>query len=295
MGRLIRCITDDGCVTAMAIDATDIVNEAARLHHTSAVVSAALGRLLTAAALMGRSLKGEKDSLTLRMAGDGPLEAIVAVSDAKGHVKGYPVRANVELPLNAKGKLDVGGAIGKGTLYVLKDLGLKEPYRGVIPLVSGEVAEDITAYFAISEQIPTVCALGVLVDTDLSIKKAGGFLIQLLPTADESVIEKVERCVSGVAPISIELAKGKSLEEILQNALSEYTVETLEESEVVYRCDCSRARTRRVLASLGPEELSAMAEDDHPTEICCHFCSKTYHFSPEEIRNILEEKNKKRG
>ena len=290
MGRLIRCITEDGCVTAMAIDATDIVNTAAKLHRTSAVVSAALGRLLTAAAMMGRSLKGERDSLTLRMAGDGPLEAMVAVSDAKGHVKGYPVRPDVELPLNERGKLDVGGAIGQGMLYVMKDLGLKEPYRGVIPLVSGEVAEDITAYFAVSEQIPTVCALGVLVDTDLTIKKAGGFLIQLLPNADESIISKVERSVQGVPPVSIELAKGRTLEEILSNALREFTLQTLEESSVSYRCDCSRARTRRVLSSLNKEELTSMAEDSKPTEICCHFCGKKYHFSPEEIQMILREK-----
>lgn len=287
MGRLIRCITDDGCVTAMAVDTTDVVNEAVRLHKTSAVVSAALGRLLTAAALMGRSLKGEKDSLTLRMAGDGPMEAMVAVADAQGHVKGYPVRPVVEIPLNEKGKLDVGGAIGKGMLYVMKDLGLKEPYRGVIPLVSGEVAEDITAYYAISEQIPTVCALGVLVDPDLTVRKAGGFLIQLLPTADESVIAKVEQSVQGVEPVSISLANGKSLEEILTSALNKFKVETLDESTVSYRCDCSRGRTKRVLASLGREELQSMVDSGEPAEVCCHFCDKKYVFRPEEIASLI--------
>lgn len=287
MGQLIRCITDDGCVTAMAVDTTDVVNEAARLHQTSAVVSAALGRLLTAAALMGRSLKGEKDSLTLRMAGDGPMEAMVAVSDSHGHVKGYPVRSVVELPLNEKGKLDVGGAIGKGSLYVMKDLGLKEPYSGVVPLVSGEVAEDITAYFAVSEQIPTVCALGVLVDTDLTIRKAGGLLIQLLPHADDSVIEKVERCAKGIAPVSISLANGLSPEEILKRALPEFGLEALDEESVVYHCDCSRERTKRVLKSLGKDELTSMIESGETTEVCCHFCDKKYRFEPEELRALL--------
>lgn len=289
MGRLIRSITDDGCVVAMAVDTTDVVNRAVAYHQTSAVVTAALGRLLTAAGMMGYVLKGERDTLTLRMAGDGPLEAIVAVSDSQGHVKGYPVNPVVEIPLNAKGKLDVGGAIGQGKLYVMKDLGLKEPYNGVIPLVSGEVAEDITAYYAISEQTPTVCALGVLVNPDLTVQKAGGFLIQLLPSADDSVIDKVERSVKGISPVSISLAQGKSLEQILADALSEFQVEVLDEGVVEYRCDCSRERTEKVLLTLGKEELEKMAEDKKPTEVCCHFCNRKYRFTSAQLKKIISE------
>ena len=287
MGRLIRCITDDGCVVAMAVDTTDIVNTAAELHTTSAVVSAALGRLLTAATMMGHQLKGEDDSLTLRIAGDGPVQAIVAVADSKGNVKGYPVNPVVEIPLNAKGKLDVSGAIGEGKLYVLKDLGLKEPYNGVIPLVSGEIAEDITAYFAVSEQIPTVCALGVLVNPDLTIQKAGGLLIQLLPSADEGIISRVESSIKDMRPITVNMANGMSLEDIVKDALKEFNVEVLDEDNVEYKCGCSRERTLKVLKSIGKEELEKLAEEQDDTEVCCHFCNKKYRFSSNDIKKII--------
>lgn len=286
MGRLIRCITDDGCVVAMAVDTTDIVNTVAEIHSTSAVVSAALGRLLTAASMMGNQLKGEKDSLTLRIAGDGPVQAIVAVADSTGNVKGYPVNPVVEIPLNVKGKLDVSGAIGEGKLYVLKDLGLKEPYNGVIPLVSGEIAEDITAYFAVSEQIPTVCALGVLVNPDLTINKAGGLLIQLLPSADNAIISRVEESIKDLKPITVNMANGMSLEEIVRDALKEFNVEVLDETEVKYSCNCSRERTLKVLKSIGKEELERLAEEQESTEVCCHFCNKKYSFTSDEIKNI---------
>lgn len=287
MGRLIRCITSDGCVTAIAVDTTDVVNRAADLHGTSAVVSAALGRLLTAASMMGSQLKGERDSLTLRIDGDGPLKGIVAVSDSAGHVKGYPVNSVVEIPLNAKGKLDVGGAIGQGKLYVLKDLGMREPYNGVISLVSGEIAEDITAYFAVSEQIPTVCALGVLVNPDLSVQQAGGLLIQLLPAADEATIQKVERSVKGIRPITTSMANGRTLEDIVFDALKEFDVEILDERTVEYRCDCSRERTEKVLRKLGREELEKLASEQETTEVCCHFCNKKYRFSASDIKNLI--------
>ncbi len=288
MGRLIRCITSDGCVTAMAVDTTDIVNRAADLHVTSAVISAALGRLLTAASMMGNMLKGENDSVTLRVAGDGPAQAIIAVADARGDVKGYPVNPVVEIPLNAKGKLDVGGAIGNGKLYVLKDLGMKEPYNGVIPLVSGEIAEDITAYYAVSEQIPTVCALGVLVNPDLTIKAAGGYIIQLLPTADESIISKVEKSIEGIQPVTTLMSDGYSLEQIVKDALKEFEVEVLDETTVGYKCDCSRERTEKVLITLGKDDLESLANDTEPTEVCCHFCNKKYKFSPDEIRSLIK-------
>ena len=290
MSKLIRCITSDGCVTAMAVDSTDIVNKAAELHQTSAVVSAALGRLLTAASMMGNMLKGERDSITLRVDGDGPIGAVVAVADSKGNVKGYAVNNVVEIPLNAKGKLDVGGAVGQGNLYVLKDLGMKEPYNGVIPLVSGEIAEDITAYYAESEQIPTVCALGVLVNPDLSIKAAGGYIIQLLPTADDTVISKVENSIAGVKPVTTLMSEGMSIEDIVRDALSEFDVEVLDETEAEYRCDCSRERTERVLKAIGKEELEKLADEQKITEVSCHFCGKKYKFTADEVRKLASKK-----
>ncbi len=290
MSKLIRCITSDGCVTAIAVDSTDIVNKAAELHQTSAVVSAALGRLLTAASMMGNMLKGERDSITLRVDGDGPIGAVVAVADSKGNVKGYAVNNVVEIPLNAKGKLDVGGAVGQGNLYVLKDLGMKEPYNGVIPLVSGEIAEDITAYYAESEQIPTVCALGVLVNPDLSIKAAGGYIIQLLPTADDTVISKVENSIAGVKPVTTLMSEGMSIEDIVRDALSEFDVEVLDETEAEYRCDCSRERTERVLKAIGKEELEKLADEQEITEVSCHFCGKKYKFTADEVRKLASKK-----
>lgn len=290
MGRLIRCITSDGCVTAMAVDTTDIVNEAARLHETSAVVSAALGRLLTAASMMGNSLKTEVGSVTLRINADGPIGSVVAVADTDGNVRGYAANNIVEIPLNQKGKLDVGGAVGhNGYLYVLKDLGMKEPYNGVVPLVSGEIAEDITAYFAESEQIPTVCALGVLVNPDLSIKAAGGYIIQLLPTADDEIITKVEKSIADIQPITTLISNGMSLEDIVKNALNQFDVELLDECEVSYKCNCSKERTKRVLMTLGKEDLLKLADEQKVTEVNCHFCNKVYEFTSDELKSIAKK------
>lgn len=290
MGRLIRCITSDGCVIATAVDTTDIVNEAVRLHQTSPVASAALGRLLTAASIMGNALKCDNGSVTLRVSGDGPIGSVVAVSDNQGNVRGYVSNPAVDLPLNAKGKLDVGGAVGSnGSLYVLKDLGLKEPYNGVIPLVSGEIAEDITAYYAESEQIPTVCALGVLVDTDLTIKAAGGYLIQLLPTADDDIITKVEKSIESIQPITTLISNGMSLEDILKSALKQFEVELLDESRVNYKCNCSRERTKKVLSSLGSDDLKRLADEQETTQVSCHFCNKVYEFTSEELINLAKK------
>ncbi len=288
MGKIVRCITNDGTVMAVGIDSTDIVNEAVRIHETSAVVSAALGRLLTAASMMGDMLKGRDNSITLRLAGGGPAGSIIAVSDFEGNVRGYVQNPIVELPLNAKGKLDVAGAVGKeGTLFVIKDVGLKEPYDGSIPLVSGEIAEDITAYYAISEQIPTVCALGVLVNPDLTIRTAGGYIIQLLPTADDGIIDRVEKSIEGVAPVTQMLDKGMSIEDIIRTALKDFEVEVLDEGEAAYKCNCSRERVERALISTGEEELRSMAEELPEIEVNCHFCDKKYTFTPQEILNLL--------
>ncbi len=289
MGRLIRCITSDGCVTAMAIDSTDIINEAVRLHETSAVVSAALGRLLTAASMMGSALKSSVGSVTLRISGDGPIGSVVAVSDSSGNVRGYVGNNVVEIPLNPKGKLDVGGAIGDGNLYVLKDLGMKEPYNGVIPLVSGEIAEDITAYFAESEQIPTVCALGVLVNPDLSIKAAGGYLIQLLPTADDEIIDKVEKSIEKIQPITTLLSNGMSLEDIVKTTLNLFEVEVLDKSNVEYKCTCSHERTKKVLMTLGVDDLEKLASESEITSVNCHFCNSVYEFKSSEIKELIKK------
>lgn len=290
MGRLIRCITSDGCVIATAVDTTDIVNEAVRLHQTSPVASAALGRLLTAASIMGNALKCDNGSVTLRVNGDGPIGSVVAVSDNEGNVRGYVSNPAVDLPLNAKGKLDVGGAVGSnGSLYVLKDLGLKEPYNGVIPLVSGEIAEDITAYYAESEQIPTVCALGVLVDTDLTIKAAGGYLIQLLPTADDDIITKVEKSIESIQPITTLISNGMSLEDIVKSALNQFDVELLDESRVDYKCNCSRERTKKVLSSLGADDLKRLAGEQETTHVNCHFCNKVYEFTAKDLINLSKK------
>ena len=287
MGRLIRCITSDGAVMATAVDTTDVVAAAEQIHSTSAVVTAALGRLLTAASMMGNMLKNKDDSITLRLAGNGPTGSVIAVSDAQGNVRGYAANPVVEIPLNEKGKLDVSGAVGKeGTLYVLKDIGLKEPYNGSVPLVSGEIAEDITAYYAISEQIPTVCALGVLVNPDLTVKKAGGYIIQMMPFATDEEIKKVEDGIKDMRPISTMLSEGMSLEDIVKTALKYYEVEVLDETQVAYKCTCSRERVEKALISMGKKDLLQMAQEQETTNIECHFCDKNYSFSAHEIRQL---------
>ena len=278
---------------ATCVDTTDIVNVAEGYHKTSAVVTAALGRLLTATCMMGNMLKGKDDSITVRVVGEGAIGNIVAASDSEGNVRGYVTNPVVELPLNDKGKLDVGGAVGNGTLYVIKDLGMKEPYVGQVPLTTGEIAEDITAYYAISEQIPTVCALGVLVNPDLTVKSAGGFIIQLLPGAIDSDIEKLESAVKELQPVTTMLSQGQTPEDILAKALKNFEYEVLYEQQVEYKCKCSRERTEKAIASIGNDDLLEMANDTKNTEVTCHFCDKSYIFTPEEIRKILTEKNKK--
>ena len=293
MGKLVRCISSDGTLTVMAADTTDIVNTAQEIHKTSAVVSAALGRLLTAACLMGSSLKGKDDSVTLRINGGGPAGTVLAVSDSSGNVRGYAVNPVVEIPLNDKGKLDVAGAVGTdGALTVIKDLGLKDPYVGQIPIASGEIAEDITSYFAVSEQIPTVCALGVLVNPDLTIRRAGGFIIQLLPTADDSVIDLVEKCIEGIEPVTKMLDSKMTPEEICRHVLANFELEVLDEAQPEYRCNCSRDRVSKALISMGREELSDIMKDER-TEVCCQFCEKKYVFTPADIAKLIEQSNSK--
>jgi molecular chaperone Hsp33 len=292
MATSVRCISVDGTLTVTAIDGTDIVNRAAEIHKTSAVTSAALGRLLCAASLMGSALKGKDDSLTLRINGGGPAGTVMAVSDSEGNVRGYVQQPVVELPLNKLGKLDVAGAVGKnGFVTVIKDLGLKDPYVGQTPIVSGEIAEDLTAYFASSEQIPTVCALGVLVNPDLTIKAAGGFLIQLLPTAQDDTIDKVERSIEGLPSVTTLLTQGLTPEEICRRALRLFDLEVLDTASPAYRCRCSREKVDAALISTGKEELLEMAQQQ-TTEVQCQFCDKVYRFSSDEIRALVRHASK---
>ncbi|MBE6774394.1 MAG: Hsp33 family molecular chaperone HslO [Ruminococcaceae bacterium] len=292
MGKLVRTISQDGTIIAMAVDSTDIVRRAEEIHKTSAVCTAALGRLLTAASLMGSSLKGKDDSVTVRMRGDGPAGTVMAVSDSEGNVRGYVQQNIVEIPLNAKGKLDVSGAIGKnGFLTVIKDLGMKEPYVGQVPIISGEIAEDITAYFSTSEQTPTVCALGVLVNPDLTVKAAGGLIIQLLPTALDDTIDKVEECIKDLRPISTLIAEGYSPEEICHKALRLFDLDILDTAEPIYKCYCSKERVEAALISTGIEELTEMAKEEN-TEVSCQFCDIRYSFSGDDIRKLIRRATK---
>ena len=290
MSKVVRCITEEGSVIMMAADTTDIVNEAERIHKTSAVTTAALGRLLTAASLMGQSLKGENNSISLQIKGDGPAGTVMAVSDYHGNVRGYVDNPIVELPLNKQGKLDVGGAVGRnGNLYVVKDLGLKEPYVGQTPLISGEIAEDITSYFALSEQIPTVCSLGVLVNPDLSVKAAGGFIIQLLPSAMEEDIVFVENAVKELESVSSMINRGMTPEEICRFVLKGRKVDVLDESHSKYKCNCSKQRIERALISTGEKTLRELAEEGRREEVCCHFCDKKYYFEKEDFERLLKQ------
>ena len=290
MSELVRMISKDGTLTVIAVDSTDMINRMEKIHMTSAVTSAALGRLLTAASMMGAVLKGKDNSVTLRLNGNGPAGSLIAVSDSEGNVRGYVANPVVEIPLNDKGKLDVACAVGTdGTLTVMKDLGLKEPYIGQIPIASGEIAEDITNYFATSEQVPSVCALGVLVNPDLTIKAAGGFIIQLLPTAFEDTIDQVEECIKGIEPVTQMLTKGMTPEDICRHVLKTFELEFLDTSKPEYRCNCSRERVTKALLSMGREELADMANDPF-TEVDCHFCEKKYRFTSAEIRNLAESK-----
>lgn len=284
MAKIVRTISHDASVVATAIDATDIVSEIEKIHKTSAVVTAALGRLTIAASLIGNGLKGADDSVTIRMDGGGATGCLIAVSDSHGNVKSYVSNPVVEIPLNKYGKLDVAGAVGNdGRISVVKDLGLKEPYVGQVPIVSGEIAEDIANYFAVSEQIPTVCGLGVLVNPDLTVKAAGGYLIQLLPFADESCIDKLEANVNTLQPVTAMLDSGMSAEDIAKRVLEGLEPDLLDEFEVFYKCDCNKSRVEKALISLGREELTKMAEEEDNIEVCCHFCDKKYNFTKDEI------------
>lgn len=288
-GVLKRYLSDDGSVVCSVLDGTAMIAEMERIHQPSAVMTAALGRLSMAASLIGYGLKSIDDSVTVRIDGGGPGGVLVAVADYHGNVKSYADNTIVELPLNPQGKLDVAGAVGTdGTLYVIKDLGLKEPYAGQTALVSGEIAEDITEYFAVSEQIPTACGLGVLVDTDLTVKAAGGYLIQLLPFADEKAISQLEENLAGIRSITALLEQGMGAEEIAMLLMKGLEPNLLDESTPAYRCDCSRERTEKMLSALDDNALREMADEMPEIEVCCHFCNNKYVFTPQEIRGMCK-------
>lgn len=289
MGKIVRALSQDGSVLCIAIDSTDIVNEIFRIHRTSPVVSAALGRTATAAAIMGSLMKNDTDSLTLRISGGGPCGQIIAVSDWRGNVKCTVQNPLVDLPLKPNGKLDVGACVGTdGFLAVVRDLGLKEPYCGQVPIVSGEIAEDITSYYAVSEQIPTVCALGVLVDRDYTIKHAGGFIVQLVPPVAETAIDIIEKNVSQMASVTTMLEQGITPEDIVFKALDGFNPEILDTWETAYKCDCSRERMERALISIGKKDLESLAAEQENTELVCHFCNSAYNFTRGEIKALLE-------
>ena len=288
MGRIVTAMTRDGSARAVVADMRDVVAEAMRIHSASPTAAAALGRTLTAASIMGYMLGGDGKLLTLRFNGDGAGGSIVVSADPDGSVRGFIQNPGCDLPLRADGKLDVAGCVGKGNMYVLRDTGSGEPYVGVAPIVSGEIAEDIASYFAVSEQIPTVCALGVLVGRDLGCDAAGGALIQLLPFADPEISSIIEKNASSAPPVT-EMLRRMTAEDMLGVYLAGIEYDTVGTASCGYVCGCSRQRTDRALISLGRKELEDMISEDRDTDLVCQFCGKKYVYTTDELRKLLTE------
>ena len=284
---MIRATAAEGQIRAFAATTRDMVENAKNAHNTSPVATAALGRL-TAAAMMGADLKGEKDLLTLKIEGSGPLGGLLVTANGHGDVKGYAFNPDVMLPPNAQGKLDVGGSLDLGVLSVIKDIGLKEPYVGQTQLVTGEIAEDLTYYFATSEQVPSSVALGVLMNKDNTVRQAGGFIIQLLPGASDEIIDKLEAKLSGISSITALLNAGKTPEEILTDILGEFGLEILSKMPVQFRCDCDRSRVEKAIISIGKKEIQDMINEGREIEVNCQFCNKHYKFSVDELEDMLK-------
>ena len=285
---LVRATAADAQVRAFAVTARDTVETARAAHDTSPVMTAPLERLLCAGAMMGSMMKGEADILTLQVQGDGPAGGLTVTADSRGRVKGYAVNPQVILPPNSQGKLDVGGAVGAGSLRVIKDLGLKEPYVGQTQLQTGEIAEDLTYYFAASEQVPSSVGLGVLMEKNNTVKQAGGFIVQLMPFAEEKVIEKLEANLSRIHSVTKLLEDGNSPEQILGILLEGMDMEILSDMPVEFYCNCSRERVAKALYSIGKKEMDEMIRDGEPIEVKCHFCNTAYQFSVEDLIQIRQ-------
>ncbi len=286
---VIRATAGNGAIRAFAATTGELVQHARQVHHTSPVASAALGRMLTAAAMMGTMLKGDKDLLTLQIRSLGPLKGIVVSADSQARVKGYVFNPTVDIPVKYPGKLDVGGAIGEGYMSVIKDIGMREPYAGRIKLVSGEIAEDLTYYFAQSEQTPSAVGLGVLVDTDTSIRRAGGFIIQLMPDTTEEMISKLEERLNRIPYVTDLLDMGKTPEDVLEMILGDMQLKIVDRVEASFYCNCTKERVEKALISIGKEELEKIITQDHEATLHCHFCNKEYHLTEEELKTLLEE------
>lgn len=286
---IIRATAAEGQVRAFAATTKDMVEDAKNAHNTSPVATAALGRLLTAGAMMGVMMKGEKDLLTLRIECQGPIQGLLVTSNAQGDVKGYAFNPDVMLPPSEKGKLDVGKALDLGVLSVIKDIGLKEPYVGQTILVTSEIAEDLTYYFANSEQVPSSVALGVLMNKDNTVRQAGGFIIQLLPGASDEIIDKLEQRLGEITSITSLLDAGKTPEEILDYLLGDFGLEILDKIPTRFHCDCEKSRVEKALISVGRRELQEMIDDGKEIEVSCHFCGKLYTFTVDELKEMLEK------
>lgn len=285
---IVRATAAEGTVRAFAVSSRNLTERARVCHNMSPVISAALGRLLAAGAMMGVMMKGSEDLLTLQIISDGPAKGLVVTADAAGNVKGYPQAADVELPANALGKLDVGGAVGSGILRVIRDLGLKEPYVGTTQLQTGEIAEDLTYYFASSEQVPSSVGLGVLVDTDCSIRQSGGFILQLMPQADDEVIAQLEKNISEISPVTDMLERGLTPEDMLEELLKGLEMEVIDSVPVNFVCNCSKERVQNALASISKSDMKSMVDDGEPIEVKCQFCNTAYTFDVEELKKMLE-------
>lgn len=284
--HIVRVSAADAQIRAFACTTKGVVEAARKAHNTSPVVTAALGRLLSAGAMMGSMLKGDRDILTLQIKGDGPMRGVTVTADSHGKVKGYADVPDVILPANAQGKLDVGGAVGKGTLSVVRDLGLKDPYVGQTLIQTGEIAEDLTYYFATSEQVPSSVGLGVLMERNNTVRQAGGFIVQLMPFADASVIDRLEQNLKGIASVTSMLDEGKSPEQMLKILLEGLSLQVTDTMPVAFSCDCSREKIEKVLISLGGKELREMIEEGKEVEVGCSFCSRHYLFSVDELERL---------
>lgn len=285
---LVRATAADHGIRAFAATTRDLVEFARQAHNTSPVATAALGRLMTAGVMMGSMMKGEEDLITLQIKGDGPIQGIVVTADSRGGVKGYVYNPEVLLHANAKGKLDVAGAVGKGELKVIRDTGMKEPYVGTIELVSGEIAEDITYYFAVSEQIPSAVALGVLMDRQNFVKQAGGLMIQLMPFASDELVEKLESKLAQITSLTSMLDQGMTPEQILEFVLGDLGLEIMDTMPLEFSCNCSRERVEKAVISTGAGELQEMIDEGKPIQVNCHFCEKIYEFSVEDLQKMLK-------